>query len=334
MTPPGWLVEQLGADWWRELGDRQFRLWLNLLALARPDGTGRRVDARLDDLVALCGASRDSVKATLARLSDLGMCRAAVSAGRVPGVVVLMPVQVTQPSTGARIIPMFPAKDLDKPSPSRDLDLQRPSTSDPDQVALPLDMSQNPGPARASRPPLGSESLPVSSPSTRDEGRDADSDAGDLQWASGYRAVGGNLGSEARTSRVPDRAWAAADWLRAKLLERDPRCALSRVAWSDAIGPLRSGRRLEWADEFRLINERDGKEWDEIARALHWVFHAQTQEPRYRIRVDSPGSLREKWDKIQEQRRRQQEQAEVRRGADGRPDPQAARPTKTWTGGE
>src|SRR5262245_43996096 len=122
MRPPTeWLRGQAQAAWWRDVPDRQFRVWLNLLALAKPDADGMRVDCRMADLVALCGGSPATVKQALAELSDLGMCRAAVSSGRqFSTVVVLIPEQATPPEyeepAGAQIIPLFPAKDLDRPT--------------------------------------------------------------------------------------------------------------------------------------------------------------------------------------------------------------------------
>lgn len=111
------------------------------------------------------------------------------------------------------------------------------------------------------------------------------------------------------------RAWAGADYLRAKLLEIDPGNIVGRKPWDDDV---REGLRLTWANEIRLMVEADhrGREkpdvrddrrsYDEIARTIAWVFGDQGTEPKYRIVVESAGSLRAKWDQIQAARRRQQ----------------------------
>lgn len=102
---------------------------------------------------------------------------------------------------------------------------------------------------------------------------------------------------EPDADRIPPRAWAAADYLRSRVLDEDPRAAVSRRPW----GPEhRSGLRLTWANTFRLMNEQDGREWDEIARTVSWLFK---QPPGPRFVVQSPDALRAKWDRIQAHRR-------------------------------
>lgn len=138
--------------------------------------------------------------------------------------------------------------------------------------------------------------------------------------------------------RIPDRAWSAADYLRAQVLAENKSAVLGARPWDAAA---KTGLRLAWADEFRLLHRRvwaamrnerpDATEhdaWAEVARTVHWLFHGQPTEPRFE--VESPRSLAKKWDNIQRARRRQA-QPRPARGADNRPDPAAQRQFRTLT---
>jgi tRNA A37 threonylcarbamoyladenosine dehydratase len=58
--------------------------------------------------------------------------------------------------------------------------------------------------------------------------------------------------------------------------------------------------------------------WEEIAKAVYWLFHKQrVSGPRFV--VQSPDSLRDKWDRIK--RCRENSANSSQRGANGRPDP-------------
>ena len=65
---------------------------------------------------------------------------------------------------------------------------------------------------------------------------------------------------------------------------------------------LRTGTRLSWADDFRKLHELDKRDWNEIARTVAWLFRGQTGEADFV--VQSPKSLRAKWDRIQKARTR------------------------------
>lgn len=98
--------------------------------------------------------------------------------------------------------------------------------------------------------------------------------------------------NEARVSRIPAEAWSAADTFRALVLEESPTNALSTRKWAGT-----TGLRLEWADEIRLIVERDKRTWPQVVEMLDWLFHRQPPG-RHKYIVQSPGSLRDKWDRI------------------------------------
>jgi hypothetical protein len=144
--------------------------------------------------------------------------------------------------------------------------------------------------------------------------------------------------------KIPPRAWAAADYLRTQVMVENPAAIVGTKSWGGE-----SGLRLSWANAFRLLGQRllqalrnadlaatEQQAWDEIARTVHWLFHGQPVSPRFV--VESPDSLREKWDKIQAQRRNGARAAGVKLGADRRtPDPGAGRVWKTgddWGGGK
>lgn len=101
-----------------------------------------------------------------------------------------------------------------------------------------------------------------------------------------------------RASRVPDRAWRAADYLRDRILTDDPNALVHREPWGDHV---RTGWRLKWADEIRLMVTRDGRTYEQIFEVLRYVFTEQTGEARFI--VQSADALREKWDRIQAVRR-------------------------------
>lgn len=116
--------------------------------------------------------------------------------------------------------------------------------------------------------------------------------------------------AKARAQRIPSRAWKGADYLRARILDRFPENAVGRQPW----GPeLQRGLRLKWADTIRLMNTADGRDFDEIARTIAWLFDPKAD---HLFVVLSADSLRSKWDRIQIARQRA-----------GRPTARPAQPT-------
>lgn len=148
-------------------------------------------------------------------------------------------------------------------------------------------------------------------------------------------------------AKIPERAWAAADYLRSRVLLENPTAVAGTKAWEygyqwtsgageRAGAGSQTGLRLSWADKFRLfhavllkaLRNADPKTapevaWEQIARAVYWLFHKQPAEPRFI--VECPDSLRDKWDHIQRNMANQKRAAEQPRGANGRPDPIAKR---------
>lgn len=101
-----------------------------------------------------------------------------------------------------------------------------------------------------------------------------------------------------KADKIPERAWKAADYLRALVVQEDPNAAVARTPWGDHV---RSGVRLGWADDIRLMVERDKRTYEQIAEVLQFLFKEQTGEAKFI--VQSTDSLRKKWDRIQAVRR-------------------------------
>jgi len=380
VVPIEWLRSQLCTAWWRRLPDRHFRLVLNLLALAAEDPntaqvggdsdrqvathSGYRVVTRMADIVALCGASRSTVRRMLLELEQRGLLKLSMKSGRGSPILVILgqfsgenvdsffspetgensdvcrsgvppdPGKVGQfsESVQGKLIPLFPS-----PRARADLDLLR--SSDPDLRSDPLRSST---PRDLNKSLLGLDSFPPAA-----------------EWPVGHRDEDVDQPAKPRatavdTAQIQERAWAAADYLRAQVIQRFPACLLGRKAWEcgwtwqpgkqgERTGDgSRSGLRLGWAREFHQLHGKllaaltaaapvttSDDAWTEISRTVHWLFHGQTTTG---FRVDSPGSLITKWDRIQDTRQGQAKRAP--RGANGQPDPRARREIKTWTGDE
>lgn len=137
---------------------------------------------------------------------------------------------------------------------------------------------------------------------------------------------------KADADKITARAWMAADYLRRHVLVRNPVAVASRSQWEYGwswntgkpamVGEgSRTGMRLKWAHDLLKFHGKlraalagggqpstDEYAWDLIARTIHWLFNGQKSEPKYQIIVDSPGSLIEKWDRIQLKRTSDQAQ--------------------------
>jgi hypothetical protein len=120
---------------------------------------------------------------------------------------------------------------------------------------------------------------------------------------------------------IPERAWQGADYLRHRVLEQQPGNALRKKPWTDELeAPTNrpGGARWKWANELRLMVAVDGRDWDDIAKTLAWLFDGQPGTgDGAKFVVQSPKSLREKWDRIQLQRTR--------------PSPNGAKPARHWS---
>ena len=105
-----------------------------------------------------------------------------------------------------------------------------------------------------------------------------------------------------RAAKIPDRAWKAADYLREQVLAEDPNALVSKQPWGEDV---RTGWRLGWANEIRLMVERDKRTYEQIAEVLRYVFTEQIGDKRFV--VQSADALRDKFDRIQAVRRNKQQ---------------------------
>ena len=99
-----------------------------------------------------------------------------------------------------------------------------------------------------------------------------------------------------KIARMPARAWKAADYMRDLVLAEHPGAVIGSRDWTDRTF------RFRWADSIRVMVERDGRTYEQIAEALDWLFRRQPAGP-HRYIVQSPDALREKWDRIEANRR-------------------------------
>lgn len=373
MIASRWLRSQLGTAWWRRLPDRHFRLTMTLLALCEEHTTTQvggdsdrrvathsdhRVVTRMADLVALCGASRATVRRMLLDLEQRGIVTVVTKSGRGSPILVILGQFLVQnvdslfsPETGensetcrsgvppdpksgehftetvqGRVIPLFP----DAPARA-DLDLLRSQDqiSDPRSGILRGELIIVPHENLSSFPPAE-------------------------EWPKGCRDEDVERPAVKRTAAdvavIPDRAWAASDYLRSQVLTKYPACLLGRRQWDPGWtwttgkpaaktgDGSRSGLRLSWAQQFQQLHGKlyaamhgaapattSDDAWTEISRTVHWLFHGQTSTG---YRVDSPGSLIAKWDRIQDTRTGQK--SRPAKGADNRPDPQASKKFERW----
>ena len=127
---------------------------------------------------------------------------------------------------------------------------------------------------------------------------------------------------------IPDRAFAAADWMRAYVVNRYPYAYIARRPW----GKERLNDRLVWASQLAVIAEPkpvgiDGRGWSEVARVVKWLFEEQLASERPFV-VQSPKALREKWGNIQAAMARSRH--DVKRKA---PQPASGRVFQSWDDG-
>ena len=97
-------------------------------------------------------------------------------------------------------------------------------------------------------------------------------------------------------AKPSDCSLVAADYLRKRILEDQPSNVLSKKPWNEG-----SATRLAWGRVFDTINKIDGRNFDDIAIVVAWLFDEQNA-----FVVQSPTSLRGKWDRIDKQRNNSQ----------------------------
>lgn len=346
MTPREWLRSSLVARWW-SLPDDQFRVGLTLVAMSDSDG---RVATTYGHLVVVCRMPRTSVRRALQALSAAGFCAIEARAGRGGETVVVI---TDRGSFGTselvdsteQFAPGESQADLLDTGPRIFSTVNSGPLQSPEMLCESLADLGDRGHLIARNPDL----LQVITPEIRPISSRA-SDL-DLQQSSGSDLRSPD--SQDLTSlekqkvrpkarrvdplKVPPRAWAAADYLRRAVLQVNAAAFVGTKPWDKDVG-----LRLAWANSFRLLGDQtlramknagpatDGDAWDAIAKTVSWLFNGQG--PSHRFVVESPDSLREKWDQIQAVRRNKQSQPA--RGSDGRPDPIATREYKRLTPGD
>jgi hypothetical protein len=367
LSAAAWLRSVEGSGWWHLPSDH-LRVALTLIMVAEDAQGELVVMTTLDELSRRCGAARGVVHRALGALTDAGFCRVVTARGR-------------RGQTAITLIDT--AQTLESPKPehsehSQPIEMIRDSQENPGERGhFDSTKSQHLGLIASifGRPDLGLLRSPFRIPDLRsstpedlsrsetkipdhetaivegDEAMPEDDDTEPVDFSE-------NADAKPRKSRVdpakvPERAWAAADYLRLQVLEENAAAVVGTRPWQsgwrwpsgsrgvrDGDGS-RTGLRLAWANSFRLLHGRLLKAmrnatpattaddtWNEISRAVHWLFHDQPETARFVC--ESPDSIRDKWDRIQTARRRQQRAPA--RGSDGRPDPHAARELTRWGG--
>lgn len=362
--------------WWRLTAD-QFRIAMTLVAIAEFRDGAARVTASTSDFERFFGMPRSKIRRALEALERAGFCQIWSSKGRAGTTSVVLRDARPFNSTIQRAIPERLSETQDADMVCESLaDLgdrgHLPGTitgtitsSDSDDLAI---RSGNHSGGRApdqdlqrSSPDLGSDLRPPDPVDLTSNTKKSPIEKLAAPWVDEAASQPGS-DAETTTARsrldpdaIPDRAWAAADYLRAQVLAENRAAFVGTKPWESgwefpAAGkPIkvgdgsRSGLRLSWANAFRLLNGKvvaamknadpkvtEADAWSEIARTVRWLFLDQPVEPRFV--VESPDSLREKWDNIQRNRanRARADAQPKARGADNRPDPQAAREFKRW----
>lgn len=100
-------------------------------------------------------------------------------------------------------------------------------------------------------------------------------------------------------SKIPERAFKGADYLRKGILAIQPTNAIAAIG--DAEWPTHR-QRIEWANTLRLMVERQKRNYDDIATAMQWLYFGEGRDSLFVIH--SADSLRNKFDKIQAARQR------------------------------
>jgi hypothetical protein len=343
MTPREWLRAAAGTRWWG-LPDGHVRVALALVAMSDEDG---RLVTTFDDMVMVCRMPRASLWRVLAALESAGFCTKQASSGRAGETVLL----ITQPGTlehstvidesspPESVVERMTWNESAKRSRSESTDENCCGSASPPRFpgtfkSTDLERFQTigpeirPGASRASDLDLQRSSgsgSPLRSPDSQDLTR------------SEIKKV---PPKKRRTDplKVPPRAWAGADYLRTRVLEVNAAAFVGTKPWEGD-----TGLRLTWANSFRLLGDQtlkamknagpatEADAWEAIARTVQWLFDGQG--PSHRFVVESPDSLREKWDAIQAVRRNKQIQPAAR-GSDGRPDPLAERTYKRLSPGD
>jgi hypothetical protein len=124
-----------------------------------------------------------------------------------------------------------------------------------------------------------------------------------------------------KANKIPDRAWRAADALRAMVIACNPSSNIAPKPWDGKKRPAhvvesfdptkkrplamvvvpdlgRCGNRLKWADDLRKLVEYDERTYEEIWEVMQWLQYKQPAKLGPGFIVESPKALREKWGAI------------------------------------
>lgn len=347
-----WLATTLTerAKFWRLSAD-QFRVAITLVAVARISDGAPRVVTSSSELERYFGMARGKIRRVLDALEAAGFCRVWTAKGRggITSIALLDP----RPFEMQLSLPISPIIQSDV----QDAEMVCESLADHGDRGHLIDhldsdeKAQMIGGGRArdqdlqrspSDPPLRSD---LRSSSSRDltskeiQISPLEKMAAWLETSEGdppAKAVRKRIDADA----IPDRAFAAADYLRGRVLNENKAAFVGRRPWDG-----KAGLRLDWANGFRVLHRHvveamknadaavgDAEAWAEIAKTVKWIFTGQSTKARFI--VESPDAVREKWDRIQAVRRnnraKSDEESKPKRG-DGRPDPMAARELQRWT---
>lgn len=115
----------------------------------------------------------------------------------------------------------------------------------------------------------------------------------------------GTKGKPKLTPVPPQEALDAAQRLLDRIIANQPGCSHARAG-------LKRQRETvtRWADAMRLLNERDGRSWDEILAMVDWC----QDDNFWRSNILSGDKLREKWDQLEAKRNRTIPTRDVRVG--------------------
>lgn len=359
-----WLRTTFRDPLWRVTPD-QFRIAMALVAMADvKDGTAR-VSAPSSDFERFFGMTRGKFRRALAALEASGFCQVWASKGRNGLTQVILrdlrafSVQMALPIINRYVQDAELLCDSSADHGERGHSADHLKSSDSDKLdkmitesrARDQDLQRSP-----SDQDLRSSDLQDLTSTEKQKS----TFAGMAGWVDGRP----ESTDQDRTTRfridvssIPDRAWAAADYLRAQVLLENPVAFVGRKPWENGwdypvdgkpkrLGEgSRTGLRLAWAHGFRLLHGKvaaalrsadpaagDAEAWAEIARTVRWLFREQpVVGPRFV--VEAPDSLTDKWDNIQRiriNRARAEAVPKPARGADNRPDRQAERAFKRW----
>ncbi len=99
---------------------------------------------------------------------------------------------------------------------------------------------------------------------------------------------GGKVGKE-----LPERAIKGADYLRKRIIEKDPKHKLAHI--------FTNSQRTTWAESIDKLNRIDEKSWEEIGQVINWLHATENN-----FVIFSGASLRKKFDHVRTAMKRDQ----------------------------